>query len=91
MGASVGTSLGVVLCTTPVSRRRRRDGGDGAKTDSRSAADMQRAAGRMPDANVRRWGTGSPEPSANQQDAQVENLRYERRQRARARAMSGAK
>ncbi len=28
----------------------------------RSAADMQGAAGRMPDANVRRRGTGSPEP-----------------------------
>ena len=32
-----------------------------AKAGCRSAADMQRASGTMPDANVRRRGTGSPE------------------------------
>ena len=33
----------------------------------------------MPDANVRRWGIGSPEPTANREDTQVENLCYESR------------
>ena len=41
MGASAAISLGVVLCTVTVSQHRRRDGGDGAKTDTRSEADMQ--------------------------------------------------
>ena len=38
---------------------------------------MQRASGRMPDANVRRWGMGSPEPRVNREGTQVENLCYE--------------
>ncbi len=41
-----------------------REPGYGSKRSQgwRSAADMQRASGRMPDANVRRRGIGSPEP-----------------------------
>ena len=31
----------------------------------------------MPDANVRRWGMGSPEPRVNREGTQVENLCYE--------------
>ena len=30
----------------------------------------------MPGANVRRDGTGSPEPTANREDTQVDNLCY---------------
>ena len=79
MGASVVRSLGVVLCTATVSQHRRRDGGEGAKTDRRS------------EATVRRWGIGSPElpvqvdnlhlrgsreARANQEHTQVENPCY---------------
>jgi hypothetical protein len=41
-----------------------REPGYGSKRsqDGEALADMQRASGRMPDANVRRRGTGSPEP-----------------------------
>jgi hypothetical protein len=59
--------------------------------DGEAPAASERANGRMPFANVRQRGTGSPELSAKLKDAQVENLRYERRQRASARAMSAAK
>ena len=31
----------------------------------------------MPDANVRRWGMGSPEPHVNREGTQVNNLCYE--------------
>jgi hypothetical protein len=37
---------------------------------------MQRASGRMPDANVRRWGIGRPEPKASREGTQVDNLCY---------------
>jgi hypothetical protein len=37
---------------------------------------MLRAWGRMPDANVRRWGIGRPEPKASREGTQVENLCY---------------
>ena len=33
----------------------------------------------MPGVNVRRVGLGSPEPKANLEDTQVDNLCYERR------------
>ena len=43
----------------------------------------------MPDANVRRWGMGSPEPHVNREGTQVNNLCYEGPADP-ARAMPGA-
>jgi len=43
----------------------------------RSAGSIERAQARRAAANVRRWGIGSPEPRANRDGTQVNNLCYE--------------
>jgi|GEM_PF-5823722 len=48
LSTSAAESLGVVLCTTTVSRSRRRDGGEGARNAWRSAVGIERAEGRSP-------------------------------------------
>jgi hypothetical protein len=58
---SAAESLGVVLCTTTVSRSRRRDGGESARNAWRSAVGIERVEPRMGGASVRRRGVGSPE------------------------------